>query len=362
MTMSINQFYYYLKPLIPRNIQLNLRRRFVIKRKRVQYADIWPIDELSKKSHDPSSAWPNNKKFALVLTHDVDTKRGQEKCLSLVELEKQLGFRSSFNFVPERYRVDPGLRHNLTDKGFEVGVHGLNHDGKLYESRKTFQRRAVKINEYLKEWNAVGFRSPSMHHNLKWIHDLDIEYDASTFDTDPFEPQSDGVSTIFPFWVSKGDSDNGYVELPYTLPQDFTLFVLMREKNIDIWKQKLDWIAEHGGMALVNTHPDYMNFHGGKLGIEEYPADYYREFLKYVKDKYEGQYWHVLPRDMARFWKKDVMKLAADERKMEDGRQRTEDGRQRTEDGGRRTEDRGRKTEDRRRITEDRSGKAEDNE
>ena len=45
----------------------------------------------------------------------------------------------------------------------------------------------------------------------------------------------------------------------------------MKEKNIDIWKQKLDWIAENGGMALVNAHPDYMNFDGGKLGIEEYP-------------------------------------------------------------------------------------------
>ena len=39
------------------------------------------------------------------------------------------------------------------------------------------------------------------------------------------------------------------------------------------------------------------------MGLEEYPADYYREFLEYVKEKYKGQYWHVLTRDMARFWK-----------------------------------------------------------
>ena len=61
-------------------------------------------------------------------------------------------------------------------------------------------------------------------------------------------------------------------------------------------------IAQHGGMSLLNTPPDYMNFDGKKLGLEEYPADYYREFLEYVKEKYEGQYWHVLPREMARFW------------------------------------------------------------
>ena len=141
-----------------------------------------------------------------------------------------------------------------------------------------------------------------MQHNLEWIRDLDIEYDASTFDTDPFEPQSDGVSTIFPFFVTEGEGRKGYVELPYTLPQDFTQFILMRKKNIDIWEEKLDWISYNGGMALVNTHPDYMNFDGGKMGPETYPARYYEEFLEYVKTRYEDTYWHPLPREMARFW------------------------------------------------------------
>jgi hypothetical protein len=70
-----------------------------------------------------------------------------------------------------------------------------------------------------------------------------------------------------------------------TLPQDFTLFILMQEKNIDIWKKKLDWLADKGGMALVNTHSDYMIFNDNKPKIEEYPAKYYEEFFKYVKKK-----------------------------------------------------------------------------
>ena len=115
---------------------------------------------------------------------------------------------------------------------------------------------------------------------------------------------ADGVGTIFPFWVPGNSDQKGYVELPYTLPQDFTLFVLMRERNIDIWKRELDWIAEHGGMALINTHPDYMHFGTGKPGLEKYPAWYYEEFLQYIKDKYEGLYWHVSPRDLAGYWSK----------------------------------------------------------
>jgi len=217
-------------------------------------------------------------------------------------MEDRLGFRSSFNFVPERYHVSSELRYHLVSRGFEVGVHGLRHDGKLYHSEILFRERAKRINHYLQDWEAVGFRSPSMHHNLDWIHALNIEYDSSTFDTDPFEPQSDGVRMIFPFWLKATSDEKGYVELPYTLPQDFTLFILMKEKNIEIWKAKLDWIADKGGMALLNVHPDYMNFEGKKLNTDEFPAEYYSEFLHFIRTKYKGQYWHALPKDISRFF------------------------------------------------------------
>ena len=305
--MLVAKIYYILKPFIPRPLQIFLRRRVAL-RKRQFFEHLWPIDEKASKPPHGWVGWPGHKRFALVLTHDVDTAQGQEKCHQLIKLEQGLGFRSSFYFVPERYHVVPELRHYLSRNGFEVGVHGLKHDGKLYASKTIFQKRASKINHYLKEWESVGFRSPSMHYNLDWLHDLAVEYDASTFDTDPFEPQSYGMQTIFPFWVHGNSDQNGYVELPYTLPQDSTLFVLLKEKTIDIWKHKLDWIVEKGGMALLNVHPDYMNFDGENLAIDEYLAEYYEEFLEYIRTKYKGEYWHVLPRDMARFWARNVGK------------------------------------------------------
>jgi hypothetical protein len=263
---------------------------------------VWPIDESASRPPVAWTGWPQQKKFALVLTHDVESSIGQDKSSRLMELEMKLGFRSSFNFVAEKYRVLPELREHLQRNLFEVGVHGLTHDKKLYQSRQCFQEQAARINEYLAEWDSVGFRSPCMYHNLDWMHDLDIEYDASTFDTDPFEPQPDGVGTIFPFNVSSHNGGKGYVELPYTLPQDFTLFNLLKEQTIDIWKKKLDWLSERGGMALLNTHPDYMNFNGSKGKCDEYSVEFYREFLCYLRDKYEDSYWHVLPKEMARFW------------------------------------------------------------
>ena len=81
----------------------------------------------------------------------------------------------------------------------------------------------------------------------------------------------------------------------------------MREKDIDIWKRKLDWIAAQGGMALLNTHSDYMNFKDTQPLNEEYPVEYYVEFLEYVKSEYAGQFWHANPFEIASYWKRHMV-------------------------------------------------------
>lgn len=297
----MKKYYYFFKALVPRWLQISIRRK-LIQRKRFLHRDIWPIDEAASKPPEDWKGWPDGKKFALVLTHDVETEKGLKKCRDLMKIDERMGFRSSFNFVALDYKIPSGFIQEIKEHGFEVGIHGLRHTGNIYRSKKTFSEQAVQINQYIKQWGAVGFRSPAMFHNLDYIHCLNIDYDASTFDTDPFEPQPDGAGTIFPFWVPGNSQQRGYVELPYTLPQDFLLFILMKEKNIDIWKTKLDWIAEHGGMALFITHPDYMDFNKNTRDYEEYPSQYYEEFLSYIKSRYKGLYWQALPKDMARFW------------------------------------------------------------
>ena len=107
------------------------------------------------------------------------------------------------------------------------------------------------------------------------------------------------MNTIFPFWVP-GDDGAGYVELPCTLPQDFTLFILLQETAIDVWKSKLEWVAAHGGLALVNAHPDYMSF-DRRRSASEYGADLYQGFLEYVAQRYRKTGWFALPRDVANY-------------------------------------------------------------
>ncbi len=229
-------------------------------------------------------------------------------CDQLIALEEKLGFRSSFNFIPEgEYRVSPETRAKVAAKGFEVGVHDLKHDGKLFSSLANFKQNASRINEYIKEWGATGYRSGFMLH-------LDVKYDSSTFDTDPFEIQPDGTGTIFPFWIpadggngmqgtgANGESGKGgYVEIPYTIPQDSTLFLVLRESSPEIWLRKIDWIAAHGGMVLVNAHPDYMQFEGESKSPRTYPVRFYTQILEYIRQKYAGQYWQALPREIAEY-------------------------------------------------------------
>jgi hypothetical protein len=77
----------------------------------------------------------------------------------------------------------------------------------------------------------------------------------------------------------------------------------MKETTPKIWIDKLDWIAQHNGMVLVNVHPDYIDFENTGKNFEEFNVSIYTEFLEYVKNKYSGKYWNALPSEVAEFWK-----------------------------------------------------------
>jgi hypothetical protein len=231
--------------------------------------------------------WPNGHRWALVLTHDVETATGQALVPALAKIEEQLGFRSSFNLVPERYTLDHELIADLRRRGFEVGVHDLNHDGKLFNSRRRFRRRAVRINQHVRDMGASGFRAALMHRNPEWMQDLELDYDLSFFDTDPHEPIPGGTMSIWPFQLGR------FIELPYTLVQDYTLTAVLGERTPRIWTEKAEFVAGKLGMVLLNTHPDYL--------LQDGNERIYREFLEAMRNR--GGYWNALPQDVARWWR-----------------------------------------------------------
>lgn len=297
---ALKRTYYLVKPLVPRIIARQLRR---IYNRGVQTDGNWPTERryvyflwevlrqvflLSGKSElSIRYFWPEQARFAFVLTHDIESAAGQEFVEVVADFEESLGFRSSFLFVPERYKIDHTLMDNLRQRGFEVGVHGLKHNGRLFASRSSFIQNAKKINGYLSEWNATGFRAELTLRHPEWMQALEIQYDLSFFDTDPFEPIAGGAMSIWPFSIGH------FIELPYTLVQDHTLISILNERSAKIWLEKVNFIEKYHGMALVNTHPDYLR---NKL-----TWDVYQAFLIEIKER--GCYWQALPCQVAQWWR-----------------------------------------------------------
>ena len=299
---SAKRAYYALKPLLPRSLTGPVKHVYGSHRARAGQLG-WPIERryarfqfdvirhlleiLDRPSLPFIDFWPGGHRYALVLTHDIETGAGQSFARQVADLDAAFGFRSSFNFVPERYRLDRDLIDELRARGFEIGVHGLKHDGRDFNSRSEFMRRASSINRYLKELGAVGFRAPLTHRNPEWMQALEIEYDGSFFDSDPYEPIAGGTMCIWPFQIGR------FIELPYSLTQDYTLASVLRETTPRLWLEKVDFIRAHRGMALLNTHPDYLT--------RPQTWKIYAEFLSVMSER--ADYYHALPREVARWWR-----------------------------------------------------------
>ena len=294
--------YYVLKPLLPRRLQLALRRVYA-RRQAARAFPRWPAEDLLVRHQEEGfrrqiadrggqpvpfvNFWPERRRFAFVLTHDVEGPLGVENIARVRAVERRNGMVSSWNFVAEDYPIPDGLFDELRADGCEIGLHGIHHDGKLFRDEASFDRMVPRIRHYLAEWDAVGFRSPATHRNAEWMPRLGALYDSSFPDTDPFEPQAGGCCSIFPYFI--GD----LVELPITLVQDHTMWEILRRPGVDLWLEKTAWIRRHHGLVNVIVHPDYL------LSSER--LELYDEFLRSLAALDDG--WHALPREVAAWWR-----------------------------------------------------------
>jgi len=295
--------YYRVRALLPKSVQIWLRRRYAPLQARSAFPrwpvetglhDLWAfvyslLESILGEPVPRIAAWPNGASWALVLTHDVESSTGLRAMDALLEVERAEGFRSSWNFVPRRdYEVSAERIQSLVTDGFEVGVHGLHHDGRDLESLETLQTRLPGMRDAAVQWDAVGFRAPSTHRDWELMPLLGFDYDSSYPDTDPFEPQGGGCCSWLPFF------NDGMVELPPTMTQDHTLFVILRHRGERAWVEKAEFLRSRGGMALLVTHPDYLTD----------PAflDAYRRFLARFAD--DAGAWKALPREVSAWWRR----------------------------------------------------------
>ena len=305
-TPMVKNFYYWLRPFLPLAIRKHLQRACLSDWEKIPFPH-WPVDRtveqilerllaLSMKAQGIHRVpfvwfWPDGATSCAVMTHDVEQLAGRNFCSQMMDLDDSAGIKSSFQIVPEeRYPIPEGLLEEIRNRGFEVNIHDLNHDGHLFSSREEFLRRAERINRYARRYRALGFRSGALYRNPAWYGALEFSYDMSFPSVAHLDAQRGGCCSLMPFFIG------GILELPLTTIQDYSLFHILNDYSIDLWKRQIASITEKHGLASFLVHPDYV--------IEKRARTTYQALLEHLAQmREERKIWIALPREVDRWWR-----------------------------------------------------------
>jgi hypothetical protein len=235
--------------------------------------------------------WPDGARACLTITHDVENQAGRDHCAELMDLDDSFGFKSSFQIVPEdRYAVSQEFLNSFRDRGFELCIHDLNHDGRLFDELGQFRERAALINRFAREYDVKGFRSAVMYRNPDWFEYLDFSFDMSMPNVAHLDPQHGGCCTVMPYFIGN------LVELPLTTIQDYTLFRVLKQQSVDLWRLQIELILAKNGLITLLVHPDYI--------IEPDLRAVYRDLLAMVNELRASQHlWSATPGEIAEWWR-----------------------------------------------------------
>lgn len=311
---TLSQIYYFFRPALPVSVRRHLQMLHLRGWDKLVFP-LWPVDcsvdnlmeqlmLLALKASEASRIpfiwfWPDAKSSCAIMTHDVETRLGRDYCRDLMEIDDTFGVKASFQIIPEdRYLVGPEFLRNIRERGFEIAVHDLNHDGHLYRDRDQFLKRAVKINSYGKEFGAEGFRAAVLYRKQLWYDALEFSFDMSVPNVAHLDPQRGGCCTVMPYFL------DDLLEIPVTTVQDYTLFNILHDYSINLWKQQIKIIlGKHGCMSFI-VHPDYVTT-PRERGV-------YRELLAYLGQlREESGVWITTPSTVNQWWRqRAAMKLS----------------------------------------------------
>jgi hypothetical protein len=305
--------YYSVRKFLPVRIRRQLQRAYFSDWPSRPFP-AWPVDftvdtlheELLKLSMQAAGIrrlpfiwfWPEGAPSCLIMTHDVETSVGRDFTHQLMDLDESYGIRGSFQVIPEqRYEVPSEYIEEIRCRGFEFNIHDLNHDGRLYQGREEFLRRAATINGYARKYRAQGFRAGAMYRNSDWYDAFEFSYDMSLPNVAHLDPKRGGCCTVMPFFIGR------ILELPLTTIQDYSLFYILRQDSIDLWKKQVGMIRRRNGLISFIAHPDYL--------VDRALRRRYESLLDYLRETiYENKIWAALPREVDRWWRaRSQMKL-----------------------------------------------------
>jgi hypothetical protein len=315
---AFSGIYYFLRPALSVGVRRHLQKLHLRGWNSLPFPR-WPVDFSVDNLHEQLLLlalrasgvnripfiwfWPEGGSSCAIMTHDVEEEAGRDFCETLMDIDDSFGIKASFQVIPEeRYEVSAEFLRSIRRRGFEVAVHDLNHDGHLYRDRQQFMERAAKINAYGKEFETDGFRAGVLYRKQLWYDALKFSYDMSVPNVAHLDPQRGGCCTVMPYFVGN------ILELPVTTIQDYTLFHILNDYSIDVWKRQSELIlGKHGLMSFI-VHPDYVTRPAER-------ATYEALLGHLVRLKQEKNVWIATPSEVNRWWRQRAeMKLVADGR------------------------------------------------
>jgi hypothetical protein len=302
----VRKAYYGLRNLLPPGARRRFQRIYLKGWREIPFPK-WPVDFSVDTMHERLLwlamdavgvervpfiwFWPDGASSCLMMTHDVETISGVEFTPKLMDMDDAHGIKASFQVVPVgRYEIPDDFIPHIRSRGFEVNVHDLRHDGSLFQDHARFLLQVDKINEHLRNFQSQGFRSGAMYRNQDWFQAFDISYDMSVPNVAHLEPQRGGCCTVMPYHIGK------ILELPLTMTQDYSLFHMLQDYSIDLWKTESNLILQRNGLISFIAHPDYL--------IESRARGVYLELLAYLSGWIaKNKVWHSLPGNVNRWWR-----------------------------------------------------------
>jgi len=303
---ALKKAYYLARPFLGVGVRKHLQRMYLRGWRKLEFPR-WPVDAtvetlfeqlltllLKVQGHNRIPFiwfWPDGYQNCVMMTHDVETARGLDFCSRLMDTDTTHGIRSAFQLVPEgRYRISKNSIDEIRRRGFEVNIHDFNHDGQLFSNRELFLERCARIKHYAEEYGIEGFRAAILYRNADWLSVLNFQYDMSSPATGRLDGQQGGCCSVLPFFIG------ATLELPVTTIQDYSLFHILNDYSIDLWKQQVDEIWKHNGLASFITHPDYIEDPRGR--------NVYLSLLEYLGHfQSRGDTWFPLPGEINEWWR-----------------------------------------------------------
>jgi hypothetical protein len=309
----VAKIYYFFRPLLPVPVRKHIQKLHLRNWDKRPFPR-WPVDFsadnlrdrlllLSLRASGESRIpfiwfWPDGKSACAMMSHDVETKAGRDFCSTLMDLDESRGIKGAFDVIPEeRYEVPQSFTDSIHARGHEVAVHDLNHDGHLYDNRDQFLQRVAKINDYGRKFGAIGFRSAVLYRNQDWFDAFQFAYEMSVPNVAHLDPQRGGCCTVFPYFI--GD----VLEIPLTDIQDYSLFNILNDYSIDIWKRQTALILSRHGLMSFIVHPDYIQDARARATFEAL-----LDHLAHLRRN--ENVWIALPAEINRWWRqRAAMKL-----------------------------------------------------